>query len=454
MITTTPVAVDEAAPDPADGPARRRGASWQLAPALVLLGILAGGAIGLARGATFADVAVLVLVAAGSAVAAAILGWWALGPLRRSSVRAQAVAVAVVVVVSTAVGVMAAARAMFISSHDLSVLLVVLVAAGSAGTAAALRLGWHAHTGSRQVEALAGRIGGDPGGQRHDAGGSDADRPPATAELARLAERITTVSTELDEARRREQALEQSRRELIAWISHDLRGPLTSIRAMAEALEDGVVDDPETVARYHTVTRTETERLAQMVDDLFELSRITAGATSLCPERVPLGAVLDDAVETVVARARRADVTVERRYAGLPTVLVSVAELTRVLHNLLDNAIRHTPPGGSVRVVAEVDHEGVGRIAVEDQCGGIPEVDLDRVFDVAFRGDHARGRDGGGGLGLTIAKGLVEAHHGSLAVDNAAAGCRFTVSLPVEGATGEDRDTDRDTQVDPVTVRP
>lgn len=430
----------------ADG-SRKVGAPWQLVPALVLSGILVGGAIALVRGAPLTDAVVLVLVATGSALVAAGLGWWALGPLRRTSVRAQAVAVAVVVVVSTAVGVLAAARAMFISSHDLTALLVVMVAAGCAGTAAALRLGWHAYSGSRAVEEMAGRMGEAPA---VGPGG----RPPATAELSRLADRITAVSAELDQARRREAGLEQSRRELIAWISHDLRGPLTSIRAMAEALEDGVVDDPETIARYHAATRTETERLAQMVDDLFELSRITAGATTLCPERVPLGSMVDDAVDTVLARADRADVTVERRYGDLPVVLVSVAELTRVLHNLLDNAIRHTPPGGEVMVVAEVDEDGVSRISVEDQCGGIPEVDLDRVFDLAFRGDHARGRDGGGGLGLTIARGLVEAHHGSLAVDNAACGCRFTVSLPTDRPPGADGGSDAGHDRGPLPVTP
>ena len=424
-VTSDPV-------EPAPRSAHETSGTWRVAPALVLAGILVAGTIALVRGASFSDAAILVLIAAGGALVSAGLGWWVLGPLRRTSVRAQAVAVAVVVVLSTTVGVMASAKAMFISGHDLSVLLVILVAAGSAGTAAALRLGWHAYSGSRQVEELAGRMGRD----LDESVGATTDgvdtRPPATAELSRLAQRITEVSAELEAARRREQAMEQSRRELIAWISHDLRGPLTSIRAMAEALEDGVVDDPATVTRYHTATRTETERLAHMVDDLFELSRITAGATSLFVEEVPLGAVIDDAVETVVARADRADVDVERCYDDLPKVQVSVAELTRVLHNLLDNAIRHTPPGGSVKVIADLAPDGSGRIAVEDQCGGIPEVDLDRVFDLAFRGDHARGRDGGGGLGLTIARGLVEAHHGSLAVDNAGVGCRFTVSLPAD----------------------
>ncbi len=416
-------------PGGATGDDRRSG--WAR-PGVVALGLLVAGtivatAIALLWGSSPEDTAVLVAVAAGGAVVAAGAGWWALGPLRRTSVRAQAIVVVVVVVLATGVGVMAAARAMFISSHDLGALLVVLVAAGSAGTAAALRLGWHAYSGTRDVERLAGRLG------RGVAPEGGPAVPPATAELARLADRIAEVSADLEIAREREQALQRSRRQLIAWISHDLRGPLSSIRAMAEALEDGVVDDPATVARYHTATRRETERLSQMVDDLFELSRITAGATSVRPERVPLGGVLDEAADTVVARAERSEVRIRREYGELPSVLASVAELTRVLHNLLDNAIRHTPAGGVVSVSAEVDRAGATRIVVTDQCGGIPDEDLDRVFDLAFRGDDARGRDGGGGLGLTIAKGLVEALDGSLEVDNLDVGCRFTVTLPSAG---------------------
>jgi signal transduction histidine kinase len=390
-----------------------------------LAGTVVAVVIGLARGASAKDAVELVLIAATAALLAALLGWWVIGKLRRTTVRSQAVVVAVVVVVATGVGVIAAAQAMFISAHDLTALLVVLVAAGSAGVAAALRLGGRVDADSRAVEDLASRMG--LGSDLAIDGG-----PLGSAELERLANRITSVSAELDAARTREQAMEQSRRELIAWISHDLRGPLASIRAMAEALEDGVVDDPAVVARYHAATRAETQRLSRMVDDLFELSRITAGATSLCPERVPLDGVVADAIETVTARAELAGVTIERRYGDLPSVRASVPELNRVLHNLLDNAIRHSPPGGVIVVRAFVDDDGTGHVTVEDECGGIPEPDLDRVFDLAFRGDGARGRDGGGGLGLTIAKGLVEAHHGSLVVDNVASGCRFTVSLPDE----------------------
>lgn len=390
---------------------------------VMLAGLVSAATLGLFRGTSVHDATVLVSVAAGAAVVAAVLGWLVLRSLRLHPVRDQAVAVALVVVASTAVGIVAASGAMFISSHDFTALLVVLVASGSAGSAAALRLGAHVDQGSRAVGELAQGISD---GTAHNRVGAAVP----TAELARLSAQIADVSAQLAEVRRREQALERSRRELITWISHDLRGPLTSIRAMAEAMEDGVVDDTRTTQRYHAAIRTEAERLSALVDDLFELSRITAGATPLHLKVVSLRALVDEAVDTVSARASRSGVILDRRYASLPSLEVSVPQFVRALHNLLDNAIRHTPAGGRIVVEGRRRPDGGAIVTVEDECGGIPDDDLSRVFDVAFRGDAARGRDGGGGLGLTIAKGLVEAHDGRLAVDNQAAGCRFTIDLP------------------------
>lgn len=390
---------------------------------LMVAGLVGAAALGLFRGTSVRDATVLVAVAAGSAAVAAVLGWVVLRSLRRHTVRNQAVAVALLVVVSTAVGIVVASSAMFISSHDFTALLVVLGASGSAGSAAALRLGAHVDQGSRAVGELAQGISDGTAHHR-------VQLALPTAELARLGAQITEVSAQLEQVRRREQALEQSRRELITWISHDLRGPLTSIRAMAEAMEDGVVDDVPTMARYHATTRIEAERLSALVDDLFELSRITAGATPLHLQFVSLRSLVDEAVDTVGARAERAGVRVDRRYSSLPSMEVSVPQFARALHNLLDNAIRHTPAGGRIVVEGRPRPDGGATVTVQDECGGIPDADLSRVFDLAFRGDAARGRDGGGGLGLTIAKGLVEAHDGSLAVDNQQAGCCFTIELP------------------------
>ncbi|HEY0500168.1 MAG TPA: HAMP domain-containing sensor histidine kinase [Kutzneria sp.] len=234
------------------------------------------------------------------------------------------------------------------------------------------------------------------------------------------------------EARARERAAEASRRELVAWISHDLRTPLAGIRAMAEALSDGVVSAPNDVAGYASRISTEAQRLSGMVDDLFELSKITAGALRLTMSAVPLRDVISEAVAAEGPVAARKGVRLEANADAWPVVLGSDPELARVIRNLLSNAIRHTPADGTVavHVDAENDHAVV---RVDDACGGIPANELDRVFDVAFRGSSARtpSGDGGAGLGLAIARGLVEAHRGEIAAHNHGPGCRFEVKLPI-----------------------
>jgi signal transduction histidine kinase len=238
------------------------------------------------------------------------------------------------------------------------------------------------------------------------------------------------------EARERERAAEASRRELIAWISHDLRTPLAGIRAMAEALADGVVSAPGDVTKYAHQIGDETMRLTGMVDDLFELSRITAGALCLTMSEVPLQDVVADALTAQVPVAQRKRVKVLANADAWPVVLGSDPELARIVRNLVSNAIRHTPPDGTVAVLIGVDG-GEAVLAVDDSCGGIPEHELSRVFDVAFRGTSARtpsiGRDEpvGAGLGLAIAKGLVEAHRGRIGAHNHGPGCRFEVRLPL-----------------------
>jgi signal transduction histidine kinase len=252
-----------------------------------------------------------------------------------------------------------------------------------------------------------------------------------SAELSQLDAQLREAAERLAESRRREQSLERSRRELVAWVSHDLRSPLAGILAMAEALEDGVVVDRETVERYHAGIRTEAQRLSAMVDDLFELSRINADALRLTLQDVSLADVVSDAIASASPLAEARGVRLVTDAASpLPPVEGSLPELGRVLRNLLMNAIRHTPADGVVNVRL-AEHEGAIRVEVADACGGIPDEDLPRVFDVAFRGTAARTPgDGGGGLGLAIARGLVRAHRGSISIANDGPGCRVVVTLP------------------------
>ena len=363
--------------------------------------------------------------AAGAAVVSGLVGALLMHAARRRSVGVQAAIVAITAVVAVASGAVIAANQMFISEHDLGALAVVLVAAGTVTVAIALVLGDRVAGASRSLAATARRIGaGDF---------SHSDQPVAPEEFTTLAGELDAMSRRLEESLERERALEGSRRELVAWVSHDLRTPLAGIRAMAEALEDGVVSDSDTVARYHSSMRKEADRLSALVNDLFELARINAGTLKLELEQASLSDLVSDAVAAASGVARAKGVRLNGDVQGpAPELQLSTPEMARVLRNLLENAIRHTPSEGEVRVDTGID-QAYAYVRVADECGGIPVQDLDRVFDTAFSGHAARtpGKDGGAGLGLAIARGIVEAHDGEISVANEGGGCMFTVRLPL-----------------------
>jgi signal transduction histidine kinase len=387
------------------------------------------------------DLVLIILIGGGSAIGVGVLGLLALRLLRGRSMRLKLFAVAMFTVLAMAAGVLAAAQAMFLSSHDFGVALVVCIAAGLVALAMAIPLARSVTADSRALRNAMRALGdqGDEfayagrGSGRHAAPGPAAERqtpvPLATAELDDLRRELTVTATRLAESRERERALERSRRELVAWVSHDLRTPLAGLRAMAEALEDGVATDP---LRYHTQIRMSVDRLAGMVDDLFEMSRIHAGALRLTLERVPLTDLVDEAVVGADPLARACGVALEADVRTPLAVRVDPRELSRALTNLVANAIRHTPSDGAVRVEA-IERDGHAVLAVVDACGGIPEDDLDRVFEVAWRGTAARTPEplAGAGLGLAIVRGIVEAHAGEVDVRNVVGGCRFEVRLPV-----------------------
>lgn len=325
----------------------------------------------------------VVLLSLAWAAPVVLLGLIALWLLRGKSITAHVSIIVLIAVLSVISGVIGVSYAMFLSPHDRGVVLLVVGVAGAVALVSALVIG----------------------------------------------RRLGRQSVWEREAIGRERALEQSRRDLVAWVSHDLRTPLAALRAMAEALEDGLISVPEQQRAYFHQIRTETDRLARMVDDLFELSRIHAGALSLHFDAVPLADVVSDVVATVSPTAQAKRVLIRAEAMTWPVVRASDGELSRVIYNLLANAIRHTPTDGAVVVAGGTDDQGPW-FAVRDACGGIPPQDLPRVFDVAFRGAAERPPDSGGGLGLAIARGLVEAHHGTIGVVNVAGGCQFVVRLP------------------------
>ena len=408
------------------------GRPWMMPVAVGGAGVAATAGAAAAGRLSPGDALTLIGYAAGSAAAAGLVAAGLLAALRRASVVTQAMIAGMAPVLAVGIGVAGAASAMFISGHDLHALFVILVAAGTVGALVGVVLGRRVAAAGRLLGAMARRLGDEgPGAALRPTEGS---HPGSPSELAMLAAELEATSARLADSREQATALESSRRELVAWVSHDLRTPLAGIRAMVEALEDGVVDDPETVARYHRTMRLEADRLAGLVDDLFELSRIQAGALSLDLERIALDELISEAVAGASIAAGVKGIHL-RGAVGEPSPMVelSTPEMARVVRNLLDNAVRHTPPGGTVWIDAGLDDVGTSAVvSVRDACGGIPERDLDHVFDLAYRGDAARTPgDGGAGLGLAVARGLVEAHHGDISVRNESDGCRFTVRLPL-----------------------
>ena len=258
---------------------------------------------------------------------------------------------------------------------------------------------------------------------------------PAAVLLARYQARRTVWEQEIRDS---ERAAEQSRRRLVAFVSHDLRTPLAGIRAVAEAIADGVVsqDDAREQAKH---IEQESIRLSEMVDDLFEMSKINAGAVQPAHDTVALDEVVDDVVAVHRIVAERAGVALQVNLPEEPVrVIGSDRALVRVLSNLVANAIAHTPHGG--RVTLALGHDEQGAWARIDDTGvGIDHADLPRVFDVAYRGSNGRvprtdsSLPSGSGLGLAIAAGLVQAHGGTLSASNLDVGARFEVRLPLAG---------------------
>jgi len=366
----------------------------------------------------------IVLIAAGWSGAAGVVGLVLAWVMRRASLRWQIVGVAVVAVVAVLAGVVGTARAMFLSDHDFGVVLWVSAVAGVVALVVATAVGAAFAGASKSLREEARRFG--ESGEFAAAG-----RGPS--EFTDLAEELRRTSVKLAESRERETRLEESRRELVSWVSHDLRTPLAGLRAMTEALEDGLAEDP---ARYHRQIRAEVDRMVRMVDDLFELSRIHAGVLRLDLQTLALGDVVSEVIAGAdpVARARR--VRLGGSVEEGTIITADPAGLSRVVSNLVMNAIRHTPADGVVEIHGRAVPDGV-EVSVTDGCGGLPDEDIARVFDVAWQGSSARtpGADGGpvssgAGLGLAIVKGIVEAHRGRVDVANLAPGCRFRVRLP------------------------
>jgi signal transduction histidine kinase len=383
---------------------------------------LGGGTFALVNGASDGLLIGLFMLAWG---APAIAGAHLLAR-RRAAVgalsRQFAVGIATTVALATlAVG--AIALLMFISAHDAFAMAVLLVYAGvlTAYSASVLAGGV-----MRDIEAVRDGVVAVGEGRR------DLEiRTRANDEIAELAAAANRMAIQLADREAERDVAEAARRDLIAAVSHDLRTPLTSLRLLADAIEDELVD-PTDRHGYLAQMSVHLASLSALIEDLFELSRLEAGDIQWSMQRVALDELV---AETVEAMRPHAD---ERRVAVRAEVNGSVAparanpeKLQRVLFNLIQNAIRHTPADGSVTVAAESNGSRV-EVEVADTGHGVTAEDRERIFEPFFRGGATRSRTGEGtGLGLAICRAIVEAHGGEIWLADSPAGTRVRFSLPV-----------------------
>jgi signal transduction histidine kinase len=316
------------------------------------------------------------------------------------------------------------ARLMFASQHDLLLATVLLVFAGGI----AVVLGYFLSS------AITDRIWAlQHAAEQIQSGNLDVRVPVrGSDELAALGLTFNQTAARLQDAAQKQRELDALRHDLVAWASHDLQTPLASIRAILEALADGVVEDPTSIQRYLRTAQRDVQNLSLLIDDLFQMAQIDTGGLPLQREMASLSDLVSDTLESFSEIADRQRVILSGEVnPEVDPVLIDVQRIGRVLNNLIGNALRHTPAGGAVSVYAQPVNLGV-RVEVGDTGEGIPAEDIPKVFERFYRGEKSRSRaTGGSGLGLAIAKGIVEAHGGQIGVESIPGeGTHFFFTLP------------------------
>lgn len=386
--------------------------------------LAAGAGSGLHPGSLLHLAALIAPALAVTVIATGVAGT-ALG---RSSIRVSTAAVAVVGAASGLANLAALASLMVVSRQDATLLGVLLVYATGAGVGAALAFGSARARAIDRLAAVARELGK---GTLTARVGPLASGP----ELEMLARTLDDMAGRLQDAMARERMMEARRRDLMTAISHDLRTPLSSLRAMVEAIGDRVVDDAQALRAYTAEMRRAVIHLATMVDDLFELAQLETGAIDADTARAKLADVVRSAVAAVEFQAADRHLSLREDLGGLGGTACS-PRLARVLQDLLANAIRHTPADGTVLIEARQRQAGL-EVAVEDNGEGIRPEDLPRIFEPFYRADPARAGPGAG-LGLALANRITKALGGHLDVESKPqAGARFTIRVPMAAAAGE-----------------
>jgi signal transduction histidine kinase len=347
------------------------------------------------------------------------LGWIALTP----SLRWGLLAIYAISSALTFFNVWFSAKLMFASEHDLLLSIVLLVFAGGMAMALGYFLSSTVTDRIHLLKKAAEKLAQGNLDTRVSVTGRD--------EVATLAQSFNKMAVQLQEMDEKQRELERLRTDLIAWVSHDLQTPLASIRAILEALYDGVVEEPKTIKRYLNTAQRDVSSLSALIDDLFEMAQLDAGGIPLEKADSSLVDLISDTLESFSELASRQSVTLEgSAESNVDPVLMDTQRIGRVLNNLIGNALRHTPAGGQVEVRAGRTGTGV-EVIVCDSGEGIRAEDLPNIFESFYRGEKSRSRaTGGAGLGLAIARGIVRAHGGEIRVESKPGDTRFIFTLP------------------------
>ncbi|MGE5073919.1 MAG: sensor histidine kinase [Anaerolineae bacterium] len=348
------------------------------------------------------------------------LGWLTLSPTIRWTLLAGYALSSVL----TLLIVWFSALQMFASQHDLMLSLVLLLFSGGMAMVLGYLLSSTLTDRIHALKAVAGQLAQGDLQARARVGGRD--------EVSDLADSLNRMASELQAAHEKQREIDRMRTDLIAWVSHDLQTPLSSIRAILEALADGMVDDPQSVQRYLLTAQRDVRSLSALIDDLFQMAQLDAGGLPLDRENASLTDLISDTLESFSELAARKGVAISGQAdPSIDPVFMDTMRIGRVLDNLIANALRHTPAGGAIDVRASRADSKV-EVSVSDTGEGIQPDDLPNVFDSFYRGEKSRSRlTGGSGLGLAIARGIVRAHGGEISVQSQPGrGSRFSFTLP------------------------
>ncbi len=328
--------------------------------------------------------------------------------------------------VLTLLNVWIMAELMFVNDHDLVLAGILLIFAVIIATTFGVFVSASVTNSLRGLAYSAHRFAAGDLSTRVPVDGRD--------EVAVVAQSFNDMAAKLEVANQKREEVETLRRDLIAWTSHDLRTPLTSIRAMIEALNDGLVEDEENRRRYYRTIRSEVVAMNQLIDDLFELAQLEAGGDTFALDEHNLSDLVSDTLEAFRLVAENQAIILSGNVgSNIDPVNMNASKISRVLDNLVQNAIQNTSKGGEVNISVVRKASSV-EVSVSDNGSGFQEEDLTRVFEKFYRSEPARSRSSGGsGLGLAIAKGIVEAHRGSISAENIKGGGAVIVfSLPAE----------------------